>query len=73
MSRNKNIVINNYKKYWISDTAQGHLIKICHGNNDQVLEIDLRWSSRKRDKQNRVVNDICLETPKILRRVKTKI
>ena len=72
MSRNKNIVINNYKKYWISDTAQGHLIKICHGNNDQVLEIDLRWSSRKRDKQNRVVNDICLETPKILRRVKTK-
>jgi hypothetical protein len=72
MSRNKNIVINNYKKYWISDTAQGHLIKICHGNNDQVLEIDLRWSSRKRDKQNRVVNDICLETPKILRRAKTK-
>jgi|DEB0MinimDraft_6_1074348.scaffolds.fasta_scaffold130864_3 hypothetical protein len=72
MSRNKSIVINNYKKYWISDTAQGHLIKICHGNNDQVLEIDLRWSSRKRDKQNRVVNDICLETPKILRRVKTK-
>ena len=68
----KSIVINNYKKYWISDTAQGHLIKICHGNNDQVLEIDLRWSSRKRDKQNRVVNDICLETPKILRRVKTK-
>ena len=72
MSRNKSIVINNYKKYWISDTAQGHLIKICHGNNDQVLEIDLRWSSRKRDKQNRVVNDICLETPKILRKVKTK-
>ena len=72
MSRNKSIVINNYKKYWISDTAQGHLIKICHGNTDQVLDIDLRWSSRKRDKQNRVVNDICLETPKILRRVKTK-
>ena len=72
MSRNKSIVINNYKKYWISDTAQGHLIKICHGNNDQVLEIDLRWSSRKRDKQNRVINDICLETPKILRRAKTK-
>jgi hypothetical protein len=72
MSQNKTIVINNYKKYWISDTAQGHLIKICHGNNDQVLEIDLRWSSRKRDKQNRVINDICLETPKILRRAKTK-
>jgi hypothetical protein len=26
----------------------------------------LRWSSRKRDKQNRVVNDICLETSKLL-------
>ena len=60
----KSIVINNYKKFWVSDTAQGHLIKICYGNNDQVLEIDLRWSSRKRDKQNRVVNDICLETSK---------
>jgi len=72
MSQNKTIVINNYKKFWVSDTAQGHLIKICHGNNDQVLEIDLRWSSRKRDKQNRVINDICLETPKILRRAKTK-
>ena len=60
----KTIVVNNYKKYWISDTAQGHLIKICHGNNDQVIELDLRWSSRKRDKQNRVVNDVCLEASK---------
>ena len=60
----KSIVINNYKKFWVTDTAQGHLIKICHGNDDQVLEIDLRWNSRKRDKQNRVVNDVRLETSK---------
>ena len=52
----KTIVINNYKKYWITDTAQGHLIKICHGEMDKVTEIDLRWDSRKRDKQNRVIN-----------------
>jgi hypothetical protein len=64
MPKIKHIVINDYKKYWVSNTAQGHLIKICHGNNDQVIELDLRWSSRKRDKQNRVVNDICLETSK---------
>ena len=51
----KSIVINNYKKYWISDTSQGHLIKICHGNNDQVLELDLRWKDRVRDKNNRVI------------------
>ena len=54
----KTIKLDNYKKYWVTDTAQGHLIKICHGNNDEVLELDLRWNSRKRDKQNRVVNDI---------------
>jgi len=51
----KLIVINNYKKFWVTDTAQGHLIKICHGNNDQVLEIDLRWEDRVRDKNNRVI------------------
>jgi len=56
MSNGKTIVINNYKKYWISDTAQGHLITICHGNNDKVLELDLRWNNRKRDKQRRVIN-----------------
>jgi hypothetical protein len=60
----KSIVINNYKKYWVSDTAQGHLIKICHGNNDKVLELDLRWDKRKRDKQNRVINDVRVETSK---------
>ena len=53
----KQIVINNYKKYWISDTAQGHLIKICHGHNDQVTTIDLRWNGRKRDENNRVINE----------------
>ena len=56
MSQNKTIVINYYKKYWIEDTKQGHLIKICHGSNDKVLEIDLRWDSRVRDKNNRVIN-----------------
>jgi len=38
----------------VSDTAQGHLIKICYGDKDQVMEIDLRWKDRKRDKDNRV-------------------
>jgi hypothetical protein len=56
MSDAKTIVINNYKKYWISDTAQGHLIKICHGHNDKVLEIDLRWKDRTRTIGNRVIN-----------------
>ena len=50
----KNIVINNYKKYWIEDTKQGHLIKICYGDKDQVMELDLRWNNRKRDNDNRV-------------------
>ena len=57
MSKIKNIKLDNYKKFWITDTAQGHLIKICHGNNDQVLEIDCRWDKRKRDKGGRVIND----------------
>ena len=57
MPKEKQIVINNYKKYWISDTAQGHLIKICHGDNDQVTVIDLRWNGRKRDENNRVINE----------------
>jgi hypothetical protein len=54
MTKTKHIVINNYKKYWVSDTAQGHLIKICYGDKDKVMEIDLRWKDRKRDKDNRV-------------------
>jgi hypothetical protein len=57
MPKIKHIVINDYKKYWITDTAQGHLIKICHGDKDQVTEIDLRWSNRKRDRSNRVINE----------------
>jgi hypothetical protein len=56
MGKVKHIVINNYKKYWVSDTAQGHLIKICHGDNDYVTEIDLRWKDRKRDSDSRVNN-----------------
>ena len=57
MSTGKTIVLEDYKKYWISDTAQGHLIKICYGKNDQVLEIDCRWKDRKRIIGNRVIND----------------
>ena len=56
MTKTKQIVINNYKKYWVSDTAQGHLIKICHGDKDNVTEIDLRWKDRKRDSDSRVNN-----------------
>jgi hypothetical protein len=56
MTKTKHIVINNYKKYWVSDTSQGHLIKICYGDKDQVMEIDLRWKDRKRDNSNRVNN-----------------
>jgi hypothetical protein len=52
----KTIVLNNYKKYWVRDTAQGHLIKICHGKNDDVLEIDCRWKDRERTDENRVIN-----------------
>ena len=52
----KTIVINNYKKYWVTHTAQGHLIKICHGDNDKVMELDLRWNNRKRDNSKRVIN-----------------
>ena len=63
MSQNKSIVINNYKKFWVSDTAQGHLIKICHGTNDKVLEIDLRWEDRVRDKNNRVIKKHSVSQP----------
>jgi len=56
-NKNETIVLNGYKKYWVSDTAQGHLIKICYGDHDKVLEIDCRWKDRKRDKTNRV-NDV---------------
>ena len=52
--RPKTIIIKNYKKYWIEDTKQGHLIKICHGKNDRVLQLDLRWENGFRDKTNRV-------------------
>lgn len=58
------IYLLDYKKYWVEDTAQGHLIKICYGKNDNVLEIDCRWKNRKRDKQHRVVNDVRVETSK---------
>ena len=52
--KRKTIIINKYKKYWIEDTKKGHLIKICHGDKDQVLQLDLRWENGVRDKTNRV-------------------
>ena len=55
-NKNEVRVLEDYKKYWIEDTAQGHLIKICYGEHDKVLEIDCRWKNRKRDKTNRVNN-----------------
>ena len=67
------IYLFDYKNYWIEDTAQGHLIKICYGANDRILEIDCRWDKRKRDKSWRVVNDILVETSKVLRRTKKKL
>ena len=56
MAKTKTIVVNDYKKYWISDTAQGSVIKICHGNSDSILEIDMRWRDRKREAGGRVVS-----------------
>ena len=50
------IVLNDYKKYWISDSEEGHIIKICYGEDDRVLTIRCNWSDRKRDKTNRVNN-----------------
>ena len=52
----KNIVLNDFKKFWIKDTAQGSLITLCYGKNDQVMEIDCRWRDRNRDASGRVHN-----------------
>ena len=54
----KTIVLNDYKKYWIYDTAQGSVIKICYGKDDKVLTIDLKWKDRRRTHGNRVINKI---------------
>lgn len=53
MSTRKTIVIKDYKKHWVDSTKLGHLIKICHGKNDNVLEIDCRWNNRERTKDGR--------------------
>jgi len=53
---NKTIIINDYKKYWITDSAQGSIIKICHDNDDSVLTLDLHWKDRKRENNGRVTN-----------------
>ena len=53
---NKTIIINDYKKYWITDSDQGSIIKICHDNDDSVLTLDLRWKDRKRENNGRITN-----------------
>ena len=57
MAKSKIIVLNDFKKYWVEDTAQGSLIKLCYGKNDSVLEIDCRWRDRKREAGGRVVSE----------------
>ena len=52
----KIIVLNDFKKYWVKDTAQGSVITLCYGKNDQVMEIDCRWKGRNRDASGRVHN-----------------
>mgnify|MGYP003118351975 FL=1 len=59
----KTIKINNYKKYWISDTKHGHMITICHGAKDKVLKLDLRWDDGYRDKNNRVIRKHSVSQP----------
>jgi hypothetical protein len=56
MAKIKTIVLNDYKNYWVRDTSQGHLIKICYGKTDDILEIDCRWKDRERTNANRVIN-----------------
>jgi len=52
----KIIVLHDFKKFWIRDTAQGSVITLCYGLKDQVMEIDCRWKNRKRDAGGRVIN-----------------
>jgi len=54
--KKKTIVLNDFKKFWIRDTSQGSLLTLCYGKNDQVMEIDCRWSNRKRETGGRVVD-----------------
>ncbi len=56
MPSNKTLIIKNYKKYWITDTKKGHLITICHGPEDKVLKLKLKWKGRHRSGAGRVVN-----------------
>ena len=56
MPSNKTLIINDYKKYWITDTKKGHLITICHGPEDEVLKLKLNWKGRRRGAAGRVIN-----------------
>ena len=56
--RTNKVVIKDYKNYWIESTPRGHLIKICYGKKDHVLQLDLKWSDRKRDKSGKPIDSI---------------
>lgn len=56
--RTNKVVIKDYKNYWIESTPRGHLIKICYGKNDNVLQLDLKWSDRKRDKSGKPIDSL---------------
>lgn len=57
MEENKKIIVlHDFKKFWIKDTAQGSVITLCYGAKNNVMEIDCRWKDRKRDARGRVIN-----------------
>jgi len=53
MSTRKTVVIKDYKKHWVDSSRLGHVIKICYGKDDKVMEIDCRWNNRERTKDGR--------------------
>ncbi len=48
------IVLNDFKKYWINDSKEGSVIKICYGEDERVLTIRCNWSDRQRSNDGRV-------------------
>ena len=48
------IVLNDFKKYWINDSKEGSVIKICYCEDDRVLTIRCNWSDRQRSEDGRV-------------------
>tara|TARA_R100001143_G_scaffold52592_1_gene47885 strand:- start:288 stop:473 length:186 start_codon:yes stop_codon:yes gene_type:complete len=56
--KQKLMVLNDYKNYWVESTPDGHLIKICYGKNDKVLKIKCKWKNRYRDKGSNRVREL---------------